>query len=134
MKTFGSGGTAPSFLTLALDGGEWLPSRTGRFTPEERALGTHWIRGWSGRCGEEKNLPLPAIEPRLSSPKPRLSPRKVSLFLSVRKIDGESGTCVAAANYQARTTVPEERENAGLCWSVERESAGGVRRPAKPVY
>jgi len=49
------------FLTLAaLDEGEWSPSRPGRFTPTERAPGTHWIGGWvgnknrSGRGGEEK--------------------------------------------------------------------------------
>jgi hypothetical protein len=35
-------------LTSALDGGEWSASRPGRFTPRERALGTHWIRGWVG--------------------------------------------------------------------------------------
>jgi hypothetical protein len=28
-------------LTPALDGGEWSASRPGRFTPRERALGTH---------------------------------------------------------------------------------------------
>jgi hypothetical protein len=35
-------------LTSALDGGEWSASRPGRFTPRERASGTHWIRGWVG--------------------------------------------------------------------------------------
>jgi hypothetical protein len=35
-------------LTSALDGGEWLASRSGRLTPRERAHGTHWIRGWMG--------------------------------------------------------------------------------------
>jgi hypothetical protein len=34
------------FLTLALVGGEWSASRPGRFTPGERAPGTHWIGGW----------------------------------------------------------------------------------------
>jgi hypothetical protein len=33
-------------LTSALDGGEWSASRPGRFTPRERAPGTHWIGGW----------------------------------------------------------------------------------------
>jgi hypothetical protein len=33
-------------LTSALDEGESPPSRPGRFTPRERALGTHWIGGW----------------------------------------------------------------------------------------
>jgi hypothetical protein len=37
-----------AFLTLALDGGEWSASRHGRFTPGERAHGTHWIGGWVG--------------------------------------------------------------------------------------
>jgi hypothetical protein len=35
-------------LTSALDGGEWLASRRGRFNPKERALGTHLIGGWVG--------------------------------------------------------------------------------------
>jgi hypothetical protein len=35
-------------LTSALDGGEWSASRPGRFTPRERAPGTHWIRDWVG--------------------------------------------------------------------------------------
>jgi hypothetical protein len=30
-------------LTSALDGGEWSASRPGRFTPRERAPGTHWV-------------------------------------------------------------------------------------------
>jgi hypothetical protein len=33
-------------LTSALDGGEWLASRSGCFTPKERTPGTHWIGGW----------------------------------------------------------------------------------------
>jgi hypothetical protein len=35
-------------LTSVLDGGEWSASRTGLFTPRERAPGTHWIGGWVG--------------------------------------------------------------------------------------
>jgi hypothetical protein len=31
------------FLTSALVGGEWSASRLGRFTPGERAPGTHWV-------------------------------------------------------------------------------------------
>jgi hypothetical protein len=54
------GGSTHS-LTSALDGGEWLTSRPGRFTPREkspwypldRRLGGHKNR--SGRGGEEKN-------------------------------------------------------------------------------
>jgi hypothetical protein len=34
------------FLTSALVGGEWLASRSDRFTPGERVPDTHWIRGW----------------------------------------------------------------------------------------
>jgi hypothetical protein len=35
------------FLTLAPVGGEWSASRTGRFTPGERAPNIHFI-GWMG--------------------------------------------------------------------------------------
>jgi hypothetical protein len=36
----------PYFLDLRLVGGEWSASHPGRFTPGERAPGTHWIGGW----------------------------------------------------------------------------------------
>jgi hypothetical protein len=36
------------FLISALVGGEWSASRPGRFTPGERAPGTHWIGRWLG--------------------------------------------------------------------------------------
>jgi hypothetical protein len=36
------------FLTSAIVGGEWSASNPGRFTPGERAPGTHWIGGWLG--------------------------------------------------------------------------------------
>jgi hypothetical protein len=45
---WGSGGIALSFLTSALDGSEWWASRPNRFTPGERAPGTHCIGGWVG--------------------------------------------------------------------------------------
>jgi hypothetical protein len=35
-------------LTSTLDGGERSVSRPGRFTPRERAPGTHWIGSWLG--------------------------------------------------------------------------------------
>jgi hypothetical protein len=59
------------FLTLSLVGGEWSTSRPGRFTPGERAPGTHWIGGWVDlRAGlddleERKFLTPPGLELRL---------------------------------------------------------------------
>jgi hypothetical protein len=44
----GSGCIDARFLTLALVGGEWSASRLGRFTPEKRTTGTHWIGGCVG--------------------------------------------------------------------------------------
>jgi hypothetical protein len=58
------------FLTTALAGGEWPASHPGRFTPGERAHGTHWIGGWVAlRAGlddveKRKFLTLPGHEPR----------------------------------------------------------------------
>jgi hypothetical protein len=58
------------FLTSAQIGGEWSVSRPGRFTPEERAPGTHWIGGRvAPRAGlddveNRKFLPLPELEHR----------------------------------------------------------------------
>jgi hypothetical protein len=51
-----------SFLTSALDGGEWSASRPGRTLPREKIPGTLWIGGWAGlRAGldtEEKSFRL----------------------------------------------------------------------------
>jgi hypothetical protein len=58
------------FLTSALVGVEWSTSRPGRFTPGERAPGTHWIGGWvdlkTGLDDLEKRkfLTLPGLELR----------------------------------------------------------------------
>jgi hypothetical protein len=42
MKMYGgSGGIAPAFLTLSLDGGERSASRSGGFVPRETGPGTH---------------------------------------------------------------------------------------------
>jgi hypothetical protein len=54
MKTWGSGGMAPPFLTLVLDGGEWSASRSCHFKPGERRVGEPQSR--SGCRGVEKNL------------------------------------------------------------------------------
>jgi hypothetical protein len=69
-----SGGIDPSFLTAAVDGGEWPASCHGRFTPgdtapryplDRRMVG---LQRRSGSCGEKTNLALPGIEPESPSP------------------------------------------------------------------
>jgi hypothetical protein len=78
-----NGGIAPSFLTFALDGGEWSASRLCHFTP-----GTHWIGGWVGpRAGldaveKRRILPLPGTEPQPSCPYPVAVPTELSRFAS----------------------------------------------------
>jgi hypothetical protein len=68
-----NGDVAPPFLTSALDGGQWLVSRPGRFTPGERASCTQWIGDWAGPLAclivreKQQIFPLPGFEPRLSS-------------------------------------------------------------------
>jgi hypothetical protein len=44
-----SGDIVPPFLTAALDGGEWLASRPGRFIPKERAPQFLLDRGLGGQ-------------------------------------------------------------------------------------
>jgi len=50
--TFCKGKAAPvviyTFLTLALDGDEWLASHPGHFISVEKPPLTHWIGGWVG--------------------------------------------------------------------------------------
>jgi hypothetical protein len=60
-------------LTSALDGGTWSASRPGRFTPRERAAGTHCIGGWVGpravlEAVVKRNLPSPHRESNHSTP------------------------------------------------------------------
>jgi hypothetical protein len=56
------------FLISAPAEGEWSASRHSRFTPGERAQGTHWIGSWVGsRAGldnvkKRKFLTLPELE------------------------------------------------------------------------
>jgi hypothetical protein len=72
-----SGDTVPRFLTSQLDRGEWLASGNGCFNsrrnisrryPLNRRLGGPKCQ--SGRCGEDKNLAKPGIEPGPSIPYP----------------------------------------------------------------
>jgi hypothetical protein len=61
---------------LALGGGEWSASRSGRFTPREIAPGTHWIGGWVGPRAildsvVKRKIPIPRRE---SNPRTPSSP------------------------------------------------------------
>jgi hypothetical protein len=83
------------FLTSALVGGEWSSSRSGRFTPGERAPGTHWIGGWVGpKAGlddmeKRKFLPLLGLElPPLGRPA-----RSQSLYRLRYSGSGLQSTC-----------------------------------------
>jgi hypothetical protein len=64
MKTYWeSEGWLHSFLTLALDGGEWLVSRPGRINPKKISLYPPdrrlvWSQSQSGRRGEGKKFLL----------------------------------------------------------------------------
>jgi hypothetical protein len=60
-----------AFLTSALDGGEWSASRPGRFTPKERAPGTHRIRGWVG----PRAVPDAVVKRKISSLHRESNPR-----------------------------------------------------------
>jgi hypothetical protein len=64
-------------LTSALDGSEWSASRPSRFTPKEKASGTHrklgGLQSRSGRGGEKNFQPTPGIEPE-NSDRPSRSP------------------------------------------------------------
>jgi hypothetical protein len=61
------------YLMSALYGGEWSASRPGRFTPRERAPGTHWIGGWVGSRAVlyavlNRKIPSPRRESNLKTP------------------------------------------------------------------
>jgi hypothetical protein len=57
----------------ALDGGEWSASRPSRFTPRERAPGTHWIGCWVGPRAVldsvvKRKIPIPRRESNPRTP------------------------------------------------------------------
>jgi hypothetical protein len=58
-------------LTPGLDGGQLSASRPGRFTPKERAPGTHWIGGWVGPRAVMDTVVKRKIP---SPPPPRIEP------------------------------------------------------------
>jgi hypothetical protein len=58
-------------LTSALDGGEWSASRPGRFTPTERAPGTHWIGG----CTDLRAILDAVVKRKIPSPRRESNPR-----------------------------------------------------------
>jgi hypothetical protein len=71
MKAYGGADVySHIFLTSALAGGEWSASRPDRFTPGERAPGTHWIgdsvepRADLDDAEKRKFLTLPGLELR----------------------------------------------------------------------
>jgi hypothetical protein len=52
MKTYGGVEVyLHEFRTSAQNGSKWSASRSGRFTPGERAHGIHWIGRWVGPRG-----------------------------------------------------------------------------------
>jgi hypothetical protein len=55
-------------LTMALDGGEWSASRPARFTPRERAPGTHWIGVWVGPSAVLDAVVKRRLEPPIIQP------------------------------------------------------------------
>jgi hypothetical protein len=71
MKTYWeSGGIAPRILDLGTRW-EWSASRLGRFTPRERAPGTHSIGGWVGPRAVLDTV----VKKKIPSPRRESNPR-----------------------------------------------------------
>jgi hypothetical protein len=79
-------------LTSALDGGEWSASRPGRFTPGERAPGTHWIGGWVG----PRAVPYAVVKRKIPSSRRELNPRTLIVQLVAQSLYRLSyhGSCI----------------------------------------
>jgi hypothetical protein len=76
-----------SFLTLALDGGEWLTSQPGRFTPGKeprnllnKMLG--WPHSWARRLVKRFRRLVASLSPR----RPGFDPRSVHVGFVVEKV------------------------------------------------
>jgi hypothetical protein len=68
MKAYGGVAVYIKILNSALVGGEWLASRPGSFTPEERAPGTHWIEDWVVHTAGLGKISCPCREPNPGRP------------------------------------------------------------------
>jgi hypothetical protein len=82
----GSGGISLRILDLGTRW-EWSASRSGRFTPRERAAGTHWIGGWVGPravldAAVKRKIPRPRREsnPRTWQAGSRVKLNYITLF------------------------------------------------------
>jgi hypothetical protein len=116
------------FMTSALVGGEWSISRPGRFTPEERAPGTHWLGSWVDlRAGlddlmERKLLILPGLELRpLGRPASSYSLYQLRYFRNLFYTDGRtpwaSDQPVARPLPTRRTTQAQnKRTHTAITW------------------
>jgi hypothetical protein len=91
----GSGGTAPPFLTLALDGGEWSASRPCRFTFFKIVHSVHWKEsGWDSELvwtpwRREKSYPYRELNPGRPA---RRHTNWVSQLLAYNGMEEERGT------------------------------------------
>jgi hypothetical protein len=71
MKTYGEWRYSSTFLDLGTRRRASGQLHAPAALPGGRAPGTHWmggVQGLTGRCGEEKNLALPGIEPGPPNP------------------------------------------------------------------
>jgi hypothetical protein len=100
-----SGVIAPPFPTSAVIGGEWSAPRLYRFPLVKEPPVTHWL-GWApGRCrrfGEVKNVALPGIEARPSSP----------ALHRLRHPDAFTWRCSKGINYKANLRYSEKPQEA----------------------
>jgi hypothetical protein len=136
----GSGGKLHSYFDLGTRWGEWSASSPGRFTPRERASGTHWIGGWVDpepfwMRWWRKKFPAPTenrtLESRSFSPKPNAIPTELSrLFVVMRMYLLRSETChfgctcgnslsVSKLLYSAMYIGPHHQIYfISLCWNI----------------
>jgi hypothetical protein len=88
----GSGVIALAFLTSAIDGVEWPPSRPCGLTSGERTLGPHWIWGWVGpRAG------LDDVEKR-----------RILRCRDMKRVHGQNSGISSTVVEHTNTTVPWE--------------------------
>jgi hypothetical protein len=82
---WGNACTAPPFLNSTLDGGNWLDTRPGHFTPAKREPTIHCVRGWVGpRAGLDavKNSKTSCLSSESNSGHPARSPSLYRLSYS----------------------------------------------------
>jgi hypothetical protein len=99
-------------LTSALDGSECSASRPGRFTPRERASGTHWVGGWVGL----RAVLDAVVKRKIPSPHQESNPRNLMVQSVAQRYTDWAITGLFCIYGATHTWMVEYHDQGHFCW------------------